>query len=88
MAKDRCIDRLRSKLDRRERPKLVRYWVMKIVTGTFVPTTEVDAIAWVRPSEAVVRLSHEHDRELLAGVVERLAEALERRECTETLSLG
>jgi 8-oxo-dGTP diphosphatase len=75
-------------LDSRERPKLVRYWVMRIVTGTFVPTAEVDAIAWVRPSEAVVRLSHEHDRELLAGVVEHLAEVLERRECTETLSLG
>jgi 8-oxo-dGTP diphosphatase len=74
--------------DRRDRPKLVRYWVMKRVTGTFAPNDEVDAVAWVRPSEAVLRLSHEHDRELLAGAVEQLTGVLESRERVETLSLG
>lgn len=74
--------------DRCGRPKLVRYWVMRSVSGTFVPNAEVDTIGWVRPSEAVLRLSHEHDRELLAGAVEQLDAVLERRDCIETLSLG
>src|SRR4029077_8790341 len=42
--------------DRRDRPKLVRYWVMNRLTGTFTPNNEVDAIAWVRPNEALLRL--------------------------------
>jgi 8-oxo-dGTP diphosphatase len=74
--------------DRRDRPKLVRYWVMRRVTGSFLPNDEVDAVAWVRPSEAVLRLSHEHDRELLEGAVEQLSGVLESRERVDTLSLG
>jgi 8-oxo-dGTP diphosphatase len=74
--------------DRRARPKLVRYWVMHRVTGTFTPNPEVDAIAWVRPSEAVLRLTHEHDRQLLTDAVEQLAGVLDRREDADALSLG
>jgi 8-oxo-dGTP diphosphatase len=74
--------------DRRDLPKLVRYWVMRRVTGTFVPNDEVDAVTWVRPSEAVLRLSHGHDRELLEGAVEQLSGVLESRERVEKLSLG
>jgi 8-oxo-dGTP diphosphatase len=74
--------------DRRGRPKLVRYWVMDRITGTFAPNPEVDAIAWVRPSEAVLRLSHERDRQLLSGAVEQLATVLSRREDAAALSLG
>ena len=66
-------------VDRGERPKLVRYWVMNRVNGAFVPNDEVDAIAWLRPSEAVVRLSHDHDRELLSRSVAQLAAILEGR---------
>jgi 8-oxo-dGTP diphosphatase len=75
-------------IDRRDRPKLVRYWVMKRINGSFAPSDEVDAIAWLRPSEAVLRLSHEHDRGLLRGSVVQLAAALEGRECVDTRSLG
>lgn len=74
--------------DRRARPKLVRYWVMHRVTGTFTPNSEVDAIAWVRPSEAVLRLTHEHDRQLLTDAIDQLAGVLDRREDAEALSLG
>ncbi len=74
--------------DRGERPKMVRYWAMSRVNGSFTPNDEVDAIAWLRPSEAVVRLSHEHDRELLGRSVEQLAELLEERDSVGNLSLG
>ena len=75
-------------IDRGERPKLVRYWVMDRVNGVFASNAEVDAIAWLRPSEALVRLSHDHDRELLARSVEHLAEILESRDCAGARSLG
>ena len=75
-------------LDRGGRPKLVRYWVMNPVNGSFSPNEEVDAIAWLRPSEAVVRLSHEHDRDLLARTVEQLTAALEERDLVDDRSLG
>jgi hypothetical protein len=61
---------------------------MDRITGTFAPNPEVDAIAWVRPSEAVLRLSHERDRQLLSGAVEQLATVLSRREDAAALSLG
>ena len=75
-------------VDRGERPKLVRYWVMNRVNGTFSPNDEVDAIAWLRPSEAVLRLSHGHDRELLSRAVEQLAAVLDERDCVDTALAG
>jgi 8-oxo-dGTP diphosphatase len=75
-------------IDRRDRPKLVRYWVMHRVAGSFEPNREVDAIAWVRPAEAALRLSHDHDRELLERATPQLEAVLERREAVETMSLG
>ncbi len=75
-------------LDRRGRPKLVRYWAMNAVTGSFVAGTEVDAIAWVRPAEALVRLSHDHDRDLLEGAGGQLDDILARRERLRAQSLG
>jgi 8-oxo-dGTP diphosphatase len=74
--------------DRRDRPKLVRYWAMSHVTGSFTPNDEVDSMAWVRPSEAVLRLSHEHDQELLLAVIPQLEDVLDRRERAESMSLG
>jgi hypothetical protein len=47
-----------------------------------------DAIAWVRPSEAVLRRSHEHDRQLLTDAADQLAGVLDRREYADALSLG
>lgn len=75
-------------VDRGDRPKQVRYWVMNRVNGVFSPTDEIDAIAWLRPSEAVVRLSHDHDRELLNHSVAQLAGVLEERDCVDVRSLG
>ena len=75
-------------VDRRERPKLVRYWVMHRITGDFRPSNEVDSIAWVRPVEAVLRLSHAHDQELLTASAARLQVVLERRDTFEVASSG
>jgi 8-oxo-dGTP diphosphatase len=75
-------------LDRSERPKLVRYWAMTRVNGSFVPNDEVDSIAWLRPAEALVRLTHERDRELLSRSVEQLAADLDERALVDDRSLG
>lgn len=75
-------------LDRRDRPKLVRYWAMNRLAGTFQPGKEADAIAWLRPAEAELRLTHERDRFLLVRSVPALDAVLDRREHAETLSLG
>ena len=51
--------------DRRGRPKVVRYWVMRPLAGEFAPTTEVDRVEWLRLDRALEALSYEHDRVLL-----------------------
>jgi hypothetical protein len=48
-------------VDSRGHPMLVRYWAMCSVAGAFTPTHEVDAIAWVRPSEAFLRLTRDSE---------------------------
>lgn len=54
--------------DRRGRPKLVRYWVMRPLDGAFVPTGEIDEVRWL-PAKAAGRvLSYPHDRDLLGGL--------------------
>ncbi len=51
--------------DNRGRRKLVRYWLMTPVGGRFLPDAEVDRLEWLSHSQAVERLSYDHDRELL-----------------------
>ena len=53
----------------RDRPKLVRYWLMAPEAETeFVPNDETDQIRWVTPDEARGLLTYDHDRDLLAQV--------------------
>jgi 8-oxo-(d)GTP phosphatase len=54
--------------DARGRPKVVRYWTMRIESGTFEPHNEVDAISWERPREAAGSLSYDRDQEVLEAV--------------------
>jgi hypothetical protein len=61
---------------------------MNAVGGSFEPNSEVDSMAWVRPTEAVLRLSHDHDIELLTAVTPQLEAVLDQRDRAETLSLG
>lgn len=51
-------------IDARGRPKLVRYWLMRVVDGEFVVNNEVDEIEWLNPAEARARLTYDRDREL------------------------
>ena len=50
--------------DARGRPKLVRYWLMRVVNGEFVVNNEVDQIEWLTPAAASAKLTYHRDREL------------------------
>jgi 8-oxo-dGTP diphosphatase len=52
-------------LDRKERPKVVVYWLMHRESGIFAPGDEVDEVRWVGIGEAEELLTYERDRELL-----------------------
>lgn len=51
--------------DSKGRPKRVRWWRMQPVSGTFVPTDEVDELRWLDPAAAPALLSYERDLALL-----------------------
>ena len=63
--------------DRRGRVKVVSYWLMQPVDGTFEPTPEVDELRWPSLADAVRLLSYSHDRELLESVQSPLTRASE-----------
>ena len=54
-----------SYVDSKGRPKRVRYWRMRPVTGAFAPHDEVDEIAWVAPADAREQLSYTRDLTLV-----------------------
>jgi 8-oxo-dGTP diphosphatase len=59
-------------VDRKGRVKVVRYWVMRPLSGQFQPNREVDELRWLPLLQARRLLSHERDRELLAAAAEIL----------------
>ena len=70
----RC--RLRQELepvryvDRRGRPKVVRYWVMDVAQDHgFAPNDEVDELRWLELPAAAALLTYERDQELVASLV-------------------
>lgn len=64
-------------IDRRDRPKIVHYWLMEPLEGEFEPTEEVADMQWVSIELARMVLTYEHDRELLErNVVPALAARL------------
>ena len=50
-----------SYIDRKGRPKTVRYFVMTVAGGAFVPGDEVDEVRWLRPAAARALLSYDRD---------------------------
>lgn len=56
--------------DHRDRPKVVRYWVMEPVgeVGPFTPNDEVDEVRWCSIAEATAQLSYDHDRDLVTAL--------------------
>lgn len=76
-------------IDRRGRPKQVRWWLMRPETGELRGQAEVDVARWLSPAEAVGVLTYERDRSLLQPLsketrlwVVRHADAGERSEWT------
>jgi 8-oxo-dGTP diphosphatase len=57
-----------SYTDSKNRPKLVRYWLMEPLGGDFAPNDEVDELRWVSPDEARSLLTYDRDRDVLAAV--------------------
>ena len=51
--------------DRRGRPKVVRYWAMRPLGGSFVESKEVDEIRWLLVPDTESRLTYEHDHDVL-----------------------
>lgn len=60
--------------DRKDRPKVVAYWVMQAHDGQFTPGREVDQMRWVTPAGAARLLSYERDRELLGALAAAASE--------------
>jgi 8-oxo-dGTP pyrophosphatase MutT (NUDIX family) len=54
--------------DRKDRPKVVAYWVMEAESGAFRPNNEVDELRWVDLAGAARILSWDRDRELLVAL--------------------
>jgi 8-oxo-dGTP pyrophosphatase MutT (NUDIX family) len=52
--------------DRRDRPKVVHYWLMEALDGEFTPSDEVDEMRWLELTIAGRALTYERDRDLLA----------------------
>lgn len=58
--------------DRRDRPKLVRYWAMMPTEGTFTPTDEVDEIRWLPLDLAETLLTYDRDMPVLVALTAAL----------------
>ena len=56
--------------DRKGRQKIVRYWLMEPIEGSFEPGDEADELRWVGEAEAADLLTYPHDRELVAEAFE------------------
>jgi 8-oxo-dGTP diphosphatase len=54
--------------DRKDRPKVVAYWMMDVEAGAFTVNDEVDELRWVDLRAAGQLLTYERDRELLIVV--------------------
>lgn len=75
-------------LDRRGRPKRTLFWVMRRVNGSFAPGGQVDDLAWLRPQEALLRLSQERNRDLLENSLGAIRDCLDRRQHNVAQHLG
>lgn len=64
--------------DHRDRPKLVRYWLMRATAGEFAANDEVDELRWLAPDDAAGLLTYDADRELVRSGQVRAAVAESR----------
>ncbi len=57
-------------VDGRGRDKVVRYWAMTVVSGSFEVNQEVDELRWLAVDDAVGALTYERDRPVLRSFQE------------------
>ncbi len=62
-----------SYADRHGRPKLVRYWAMRPLSGTFRAHREVDEVRWLSVDDAAEALTYGRDRAVLTSLAEAAA---------------
>jgi 8-oxo-dGTP diphosphatase len=62
-----------SYIDRKGRPKRVRYWAMTATGGDFVPTDEVDEVRWLPLEHAGSLLSYARDTDVLEALRQAVA---------------
>ncbi|MGL6280193.1 MAG: NUDIX hydrolase [Gaiella sp.] len=55
--------------DPKGRPKVVRWWAMRVTGGALAFLHEVDQAAWLDPASAAERLTYPRDRELLEAAL-------------------
>jgi 8-oxo-(d)GTP phosphatase len=55
--------------DSRARSKVVRYWTMRVESGSFEPHREVDEVRWVPRPKAEESLSYDRDHEVIRAVL-------------------
>jgi 8-oxo-dGTP diphosphatase len=56
--------------DSQGRPKTVRYWAMRPLSGAFVPHAEVDEVRWLAPDAAARLLTYRRDHVVLRSLLE------------------
>lgn len=55
-------------LDRKGRPKRVRYWAMYAISGRFRPNAEVDLVQWLPLHDAIAALTFARDSAVVAAL--------------------
>jgi 8-oxo-dGTP pyrophosphatase MutT (NUDIX family) len=56
-------------MDRKGRPKTVRYWAMRPLAGSFHPHEEIDEVRWLSIDDARLLLSYPRDAVVLDSFV-------------------
>lgn len=59
--------------DRKLRPKQVRYWAMRPISGRFRRNDEVDRVLWLPLDQAAALLTNDHDLPVVAALFDVLA---------------
>jgi 8-oxo-dGTP pyrophosphatase MutT (NUDIX family) len=53
---------------RKGRPKVVRFWAMRVLRGEFAPNSEVDEVRWIPLREVAAYLTYDREKEVVAGL--------------------
>jgi len=62
--------------DRRGRTRQVHYWEMDAISGSFNPTLEVDAIAWVPLVESLNYFTNERDLKIVSAFLAMVGDSV------------